>query len=333
MNWANHQSCYRCWLGKEYRGSGKGWGSPGKSQHSPSQSQPLSSEPSQADTQAMEKKAATVAAKEQKASLNALYSALKSLPKESTIKAVVDARNELQKQIQSVRDGMRDSKPVRLRITATENYIAKQAAQLAKVEMELEKLAEERQKLKTLISEKTEHLNQLKDEAGDEDEEAEDVGDEQLAELLSIVLTSSPNRRAKQLAESVLKRMGREDEEDSSDEMDREMYGPMCGLVAIGDPYGGATAATEAAAQANQPEAAAPTSPVKESNAKKLAASLTATLVKQKIEKIESTGKAKTATRGVLSGFGRSFPGRKQSPKEEVDELGFVAAGVEVEDY
>ena len=65
---------------------------------------------------------------------------------------------------------------------------------------------------------------------------------------------------------------------------------------------------------------------------KKPAANLTATLVKQKIEKIEATGKGRP-TRGVLSVFGRGFPGRKQSPKEEVDQLGFVAAGVEVEDY
>jgi hypothetical protein len=147
---------------------------------------------------------------------------------------------------------------------------------------------------------------------------------------LSIVLTSSPNRGAKQLAESVLKRLSQEDEEDSSDEMDKEMYGPLCGLVAFGDPYGGATAA---AAPAALPDAPSSASPVKETNVKKQAASLTASLVKQKIEKFESTGKNKTAPRGVLSGFGRAYPGRKQSPKEEVDEQGFVAPGVEVEDY
>ena len=138
----------------------------------------MPSEPSQEDAQALEKKAA----KEQKASLNSLYAALKSLPKESPSKAVNDARSELQKQIQSVRDGMRDSKPVRLRVTATENYLAKQTAQLVKVELELAKLAEERQKLQSVISEKTEHLNLLKAEAGEEEED-DGAGDDQLAEL------------------------------------------------------------------------------------------------------------------------------------------------------
>ena len=338
MNWTRHTTCYRCWAAQpgaqNSRGSGKGWSSAKSLPPLPPSAsepvQPASVGPQVKEQQAKEQKAQ----KEQRVVLNSLFSALKALPKDSTNLALVEAKESLQKQIQTVKASMRDSKPVKTRITNTEAFIAKQVLQLEWVEAELAKHAEEKTKLLLVIAERKKHLEQLKEEDAQQAPYSDDEGgggDEELSELLTIVM-ASPNKRAKALADSLRKRLEASYVDDSSDEMD-DSSGPLCGTSAVGDPYGGVSGTEGGDASWDAPDAAG----AAESTGigKKIAGSAAAgtTFVKQKIDKI-NRGAPRTVPSPVKGGPLKSFGAPRHFRKPPaVGDLGYVVPGVEVEDY
>ncbi len=112
--------------------------------------------------------------------------------------------------------------------------------------------------------------------------------------------------------------------------MDKEMYGPMCGAVAVQDPYNGggdaswdSPAVDPAQASGSQANSRKATGPDADKDKDK-------NLVRQKIEKINQRG-------GPMKCFGQAFTGRQvRKPvvvEEEELDPGFVVAGVQMEDY
>ena len=267
--------------------------------------------------------------KDARADLHALYSALKALPSTSESPAIFEARAVIQSRITAVKATLMDAKPVRVRLANTEAFLAKQKARLSSVEEELNSLSVERTTLKETILEKENYVNQLKLEVAqaieEEHQQPASNGTEELAELLAVV-GASGSKRAKALAEAVQKIWHQstmvtvqesDDEELSGDEMDREMYGEMCGAILV-------------AKSGQQPEEAAAeetTSGIKKGTALKVPS-----FVKQKIEKINGSKSGKSEKPFHRGGPLQSF-GAPKRPSRQETKPGFVAPGVETEDY
>ena len=272
-----------------------------------------------------------------------MYAALRALPASTASPAIVQAKEVTQLQITAVKATLRDSKLVQVRLASTEAFLIKQRAQLVTVEEELHRLLAEKIKLKEIIVEKEAYVELLKAEQLQvfEDEQLQPAsnGREELTELLAVVeALPIQHKRAKALAEAVKKIWNEstkvefvvaDEEEDSSDEMDREMYGSMCGAiiaakedrVAVRDPYCGGDSSWDA------PPPAAEAAAV-------LQASSKTSIVKSKIDKINKNDKSDKPFHrgGPLNSFGAPKYFRKPTgPSIELP--GFVAPGVEMEDY